>query len=39
MADDDLRRPVRCAVSDDDLLFVVDLGRNALMVFELEFLE
>jgi sugar lactone lactonase YvrE len=39
MADDDLRRPVRCAVSHDDLLFVVDLGRNALMVFELEFAE
>jgi len=36
-AQGDLRRPVRCSVSEDDLLFVVDLGRNELVVFELLF--
>lgn len=35
MADDDIRRPVRCAVSPDGFLFVIDLGREALFVFEL----
>ena len=36
-APDDLRQPVRCAVSKDDLLFVVDAGQNALVVFELDY--
>lgn len=36
-AQDDLRQPVGCSVSDDDLLFVIDLGRNELVVFELLF--
>jgi sugar lactone lactonase YvrE len=36
-ADDNLRRPVDCVVGGDDRLYVVDAGRNALLVYQIVF--
>jgi len=35
MEDDSLQRPISCTVGGDDLLYVADVGNNALFVYAL----